>query len=134
MIRIVIAFVLFAHGVGHSLGLLQMFKVATVNPAWNGESWLLTHTVGPTVTEVVGLAVWAGAIVGFSVLAAIVLGWLPVAWFAPVAIAAAFLSIAGVLLFPVAFPTFSTLGSLAVDAAVLVAIAWYHWVPTELAA
>jgi hypothetical protein len=27
-----------AHGIGHGMGLLQLFKVATVNPQWHGDS------------------------------------------------------------------------------------------------
>jgi hypothetical protein len=31
MLKIVIALVLLAHGIGHSMGLVQLFKVATVH-------------------------------------------------------------------------------------------------------
>jgi hypothetical protein len=41
---------------------------------------------------------------------------------------------AGLFLFPVAFPVFSTLGALAANVAVLVAVLWYQWAPTDLAA
>ena len=83
MLKTVIAVVLLAHGIGHSMGMLQMLKVATVNPSWNGDSWLLTGAVGTTVTQVVGVVLWVAAIVGFAALAASVMGWLPVAWFQP---------------------------------------------------
>ena len=43
-------------------------------------------------------------------------------------------SLAGVLFFPVAFPTFSTIGAVAVDVAVLVATLWFHWTPADLSA
>ena len=132
MLKIVIALILFAHGVGHSLGLLQVFKVASVNPAWNGDSWLLTGVLGPTATQAVGAILWAAAMVGFVALAAIVLGWLPESWWAPLAIGASVASLAGLLLFPIAFPTFSSIGAFAVDAAVLVAVLVFHWVPNEL--
>jgi hypothetical protein len=46
MLKLVAAVVLLAHGIGHSLGLLQLFKVATVNPEWHGDSWLLTGLAG----------------------------------------------------------------------------------------
>ena len=42
MFTFTIALVLLAHGIGHSMGLLQIFNVASVNPQWNGDSWLLT--------------------------------------------------------------------------------------------
>jgi hypothetical protein len=131
MLKIAIALVLFAHGIGHSMGLLQMFKVATVNPAWRGDSWLL-QPVGATATQLIGGLLWSAAIVLFAVLAATVLGWLPASWFAPIGLAASVASLAGVALFPIAFPTFSTIGAVIVDAAVIVAATWLHWAPSDL--
>jgi hypothetical protein len=133
MLKIVIALILFAHGVGHSIGLLQVFKVTSVNPAWNGESWLLTGVVGSTATQAVGATLWTTAMVGFVALAAVVLGWLPPSWWTPLAIVASVASLSGLVLFPVAFPTFSSIGAFVVDAAVLVAVLWFHWVPGEFA-
>ena len=129
MFKFVIALVLLGHGIGHSMGLLQIFKVASVNPQWNGDSWLLTGTLGATVTQVVGGVFWTAAIVGFAALAGSVVGWLPAAWFQPLAVGSSVISLAGLLLFPVAFPTFSTIGALAVDVAVLAATIWYGWLP-----
>jgi hypothetical protein len=129
--KVVIAIVLLAHGIGHSMGLLQVFKVAAVNPEWHGDSWLLTGPVGITATHVIGGVLWTGAIVGFAALAATVLGWLPAAWFPPLAIGSAVASLLGVLLFPIAFPVMSTIGALAVDVAVLGAAIWLHWLPTD---
>jgi hypothetical protein len=134
MLKIVIALVLLAHGIGHSIGLLQVFRVATVNPQWHGDSWLLTGPTGSTVTQLVGVVLWTVSIVGFTALAATVVGWLPAAWFTPLAIVSSIASLAGLLLFPVAFPTFSTIGALVVDVAVLVAAVWYHWLPSDMSA
>ncbi|HEX2883013.1 MAG TPA: hypothetical protein VHQ42_00420 [Candidatus Limnocylindria bacterium] len=134
MLKLIIALVLAAHGIGHSMGLLQVFKVATVSPSWNGDSWLLTGPVGPTGTHVVGVVVWSLAIAGFVALAAVVVGWLPEAWFAPVAIASSVVSLLGIVLFPAAFPVFSTIGAFAVNVAVLAAVLWFDWVPSDLAA
>jgi len=131
MLKVVVALVLLGHGIGHSMGLLQLFKVATVNPSWNGDSWILTGAVGTTVTQVVGSVLWITAIVGFAALAASVLGWLPVGWFQPLAIGSAVASLAGLLFFPIAFPPFSTVGALVVDVAVLTATTWYGWLPEE---
>lgn len=129
MFKVVIALVLLAHGIGHSMGLLQIFKVASVNPQWNGDSWILTGPLGVTATQVIGGVVWTAAIIGFAALAGTVVGWLPAAWFQPLAIGSSVVSLAGLLLFPVAFPTFSTIGALAVDLAVLAATIWYGWLP-----
>jgi hypothetical protein len=131
MFKVVIAIVLLAHGIGHSLGLLQMLKVATVNPEWHGDSWLLTGPVGITATHLVGGVLWTAAIVGFAALAATVIGWLPAAWFPPLAIGSAAVSLVGVLLFPVAFPVTSTIGAVVIDVAVLGAAVWLRWLPTD---
>jgi hypothetical protein len=134
MLKVVVALILLAHGIGHTLGLLQIFKIATVNPAWNGESWLLTGVAGPTATQAIGAVLWAAALVGFVALGGVVLGWLPEPWWTPLAIAASVTSLAGLVLFPIAFPTVSSIGVLVVDAVVLVAVLWFHWVPSDLAA
>lgn len=134
MTKIVIAFVLLAHGIGHSMGLLQVFKITTVNPAWNGGSWLLDGLVGMTASQVVGSLLWVAAIAGFSAAAASVLGWLPQAWFAPLGIASSAVSLAGVLLFPNAFPFASTVGAVVIDVIVIVATLWYRWQPSSLGA
>jgi hypothetical protein len=133
MLKIVIALVLVAHGIGHSMGILGAFKVATVNPAWQGDSWILGDLV-PSASQTIGTALWALALVGFVMLGAIVMGWLPAAWWLPLAIASSVASLLGVLLFPIAFPAFSTLGAVAVDLAVLVATLWYGWTPSDLTA
>ncbi len=134
MLKLAIALVLAAHGVGHSMGILGAFKLAFVNPAWQGDSWILGDLVGPGPTQAIGTALWALAIVGFIMLGGVVLGWLPVAWWQPLAVASSVASLLGVALFPIAFPTFSTLGALAVDLGVLVAAIWYGWSPSDLTA
>jgi len=133
MLRMIIALVLVSHGIGHSMGLMQVFKIATVNPRWNGDSWLLTGPTGPTITNLVAVSVWILAIVGFAAAGAVTLGWLPGAWFAPLAIGSSIVSLAGLFFFPLAFPTFSTIGALAANVVVLVAVLWFDWVPSDLA-
>ncbi len=133
MPRIIIGLVLLAHGIGHSMGLLGLFKVATVNPAWNGDSWLLPATAGQMLPQVVGVVLWTVSMVGFIALAGVVFGWLPEDWWTRLAVLSSTASLAGVLFFPVAFPTFSTIGAVAVDIAVLVATLWFHWTPSDLA-
>jgi hypothetical protein len=63
--KVVIAAVLFAHGIGHVMGPLQVLKVAVINPTWTGESWMLTGVAGTTVSQVIGVVLWATALVGF---------------------------------------------------------------------
>jgi hypothetical protein len=125
----VIALILFAHGIGHSMGIVQTTGLATVNPAWNGESWLLSGSVGSTWANVVAVIVWTVAIVGFCAVAATVVGWLPATWFEPLAVVSAAVSLAGVVAFPTAFPTFSTIGAVVIDLGVLFAVIGLHWRP-----
>lgn len=131
--KFIIGLVLLAHGIGHSMGLLQVFKVATVNPQWHGDSWILTGLTGATATQAVGAVLWTAAIIGFTLLAGVVVGWLPESWWQPLAIGSSLVSLAGLLFFPLAFPVFSTIGALVVDVVVLGAVLWYHWTPGDLA-
>jgi hypothetical protein len=134
MVRILFTVVLLAHGIGHILGPLQVFKVATVNPAWAGDSWLLTGVTGQPLSQSIGVVLWTAALIGFAALAGVVVGWLPIAWWEPLAIGSSLVSLAAIVLFPVAFPTTSTVGAVAIDAAVLVAVLWFHWSPSQLPA
>jgi hypothetical protein len=134
VLRYLIALVLVAHGIGHTMGITQTLRMATVNPQWNGDSWLLTGIAGSTVTNAVGIALWTAAMVGFVLAAGVVVGWLPEDWWRPLAIGASLCSLAGILLFPTAFPTFSTIGALVVDGVVLGAVLWSQWAPSDLAA
>ena len=134
VLTIIVALVLLAHGIGHSMGILQVLKVVTINPAWDGRSWLLRGVAGRTLTQVIGVVLWAVALIGFVVLAGVVVGWLPEAWWGPLAIVSSIASLAGLALFPTAFPTFSSVGALVVDLAVLASVLWFDWVPSDLGA
>jgi hypothetical protein len=129
MFRIVIGLVLLGHGIGHSMGPLQVFKVATVNPLWDGDSWILGRVVGPSAVQGLGVVLWTVALIGFVVAAAVFMGWLPMGWWQPVAVGSSVASLIGLVLFPAAFPVFSTIGAAAVDVAVLVAVLGFHWLP-----
>ena len=74
MMRFVIALVLMAHGIGHSIGIMQSLRIATINPDWNGDSWLISGFAGTSVTQAVGVVVWTVALVGFLLAAAVVVG------------------------------------------------------------
>lgn len=78
MPKLVIALVLLGHGIGHSMGILQVLRLATV----------LSSAA----------------------------------------------SLVGIAFFPTAFPLFSTIGALVIDIAVLAAVLWYQWVPSDLTA
>jgi hypothetical protein len=132
MLKLVVALVLLAHGIGHSMGPLQVFKVATVNPAWGGDSWLLSGATGTSAAQAIGVVLWIASLIGFTALAMVVVGWLPEGLWMPLAVGSSVASLLGLLFFPIAFPAFSTLGAIAVDAAVLAAVLWYHWTPSDL--
>jgi hypothetical protein len=134
MLKILIALVLFAHGVGHIIGPLQVSRAAVTNPSWDGQSWLLSSVTGTSLAQAVGVVLWLAAMIGFIALAAIVMGWLPQTWWVPLAIVSSVVSLAAIALFPSAFPTTSTIGAVVVDAAVLIAVLWFHWVPADVAA
>jgi len=134
MLRYGIALVLLAHGIGHSIGIIQALKLATINPEWHGDSWLLSGAGGTTLTNVVGIVLWSAALGGFVLAAGVVLGWLPAEWWRPLAIGASLCSLAGILLFPAAFPITSTVGALVVDLIVLGAVLLAEWAPSDLAA
>ena len=51
VLKIIVALVLFAHGIGHVMGPLQVFRVATINPAWSGGSWIRWRGRGPIAIE-----------------------------------------------------------------------------------
>jgi hypothetical protein len=133
MVKILVAVVLFAHGIGHVLGPLQVFKVTAANPTWNGDSWLLTGVTGQTVSNVIGLVLWVGAMVGFVAASAVVMGWLPASWWVPLAVVSSVVSLVAIVLFPTAFPMTSTVGAVVVDVAVLVAVLGLKWTPSALA-
>jgi hypothetical protein len=83
---------------------------------------------------VVGIVLWSAALAGFVLAAGVVVGWLPAEWWRPLAIGASLCSLAGILLFPAAFPITSTVGALVVDLIVLGGVLLADWAPSDLAA
>ena len=134
MVKILIAVVLFAHGIGHVLGPLQVFKVTAASPTWNGDSWLLSGVTGQTVSNVIGLALWVVAMIGFVAASAVVMGWLPASWWVPLAVVSSVVSLVAIALFPNAFPMTSTIAAAVVDVVVLAAVVVFKWAPTALPA
>jgi hypothetical protein len=131
MVNLIVAVVLFAHGVGHVMAPMQIARIATVNPDWGGDSWLLTGPMGSTLTHAVAIVLWLLALVGFVLLAGVVLGWLPSSWWVPLAIGSSVVSLVAIVLFPQAMPAASVVGAVAVDVAVLVAVTWLQWSPSS---
>ncbi|MFN2191005.1 MAG: hypothetical protein ACK2UG_01505 [Candidatus Promineifilaceae bacterium] len=126
-----IAIVFFIHGIGHIMCILPALGL-DASPTWNSYSWLLTNLIGQKAANVVGIIIWLAAIVGFLLAALALLGWgVPYAWWRPLAVVSAVISLIGVILFWNAFASwFNKAGAITVDLAVLVGLLVLHW-PAE---
>ena len=129
--RIVIAVALIAHGFGCSMRMFGVSRIVKVNPTWQCASWIPTRLAGQPPAHL-GVSLWVIAVIGVA-LGAMALGWPPETCWRPLAIVSSIASFAGLVLFPIAFPVCSSIGALAVDAAVVIAMLWYGWGPGSLA-
>lgn len=113
-----------AHGAGHTLGWMPALGVARFEGV-SSQSWLLTGILGDAPTRMAAGALFLVPMVGFVVAAA---GFfLGEPWWRPLAVASAAISLAGTALFPQAFSTGSTVGSVAVNLVVLYGILVAGW-------
>lgn len=132
-LRIIIAGLLFVHGIGHVMGILPALQMADVK-GWNSHSWLLTPILGETVSRILSIVLFGAAIVGFVASALALLGWLvPHDWWRTLAIVFAVVSILTIVLYWNAFVAFfpNKVGALGVDIAILVCLLWLNW-PSEV--
>ena len=124
ILRVVLAIVLVAHGIGHVLFLGPALRVA----AWadqSGGSWLLSPTLGDGGAHAAGALVWAAATVLFVLAGAGLL--LAMEWWRPIAVLAAVVSLLGIVLFWNGILTASALPALIVDVALIVGLVIAHW-------
>lgn len=131
-LRLIIALVLFVHGIGHVMGIMPMVGLSTIE-TWNARSWLLTSLLGDTITRVIGFILFAAAMIGFIGAALGLMDWLvPHEWWRMLATISAMISLVAIALFWNAFVTFfpNKLGAIAVNAAVLIGLLIAGW-PTE---
>lgn len=124
IVKVVVAGVLGAHGIGHVLGWMPALGVARF-AGTSGESWLLGGLVGDGGSRLVAAGLFLVPTVGFLAAAAGLL--LGQSWWRPVAVTSAAVSLAGTALFPGAFTTGSTVGSVAVNLAVIYGIVVAAW-------
>lgn len=124
IVKLVVAGVLGAHGIGHVLGWLPALGLASFEGV-SGHSWLLTGTVGDGGARLAAGLLFLVPTVGFVAAAAGLLLGQP--WWRQVAVASAAVSLGATALFPQAFTTTSTIGSVAVDLAVLYGILIAGW-------
>jgi hypothetical protein len=132
MLQIIIALVLFVHGIGHVMGIMAMAGLSTIE-TWNARSWLLTGILGDTVSRVIGFLLFAVALIGFVGAALAVMDWLvPHEWWQTLVLFSSIVSLAAIALYWNAFVALfpNKIGVIAVDAAVLLGLLVFNW-PTE---
>lgn len=129
LLRLALAVVVLAHGIGHVLFLVPTVRLAS----WadqTGHSWLLTGSLGDGPTRAIAAVIWIAAIALFV---AGVVGFLTGAgWWPAVTIVGAIVSIVGIVAMWDGLAQPSAMLALAFDVVVLVALAWAHWPATEL--
>lgn len=128
MLNLVLAIAVLAHGIGHVLFLVPAAGIAN----WadqTGHSWLLTSAVGDGPARAVAAIVWGAATVLF--VAGVAGFWMSLDWWRPVTIAAAIVSIAGIVVFWDGIATSNAFLALAFDVVILIALLWLHWPATQ---
>lgn len=122
MLRIVIAIILGAHGLGHIIGIAGGWA----SSAWGGssESWLLSPVLGRSTGFVEGF-LWLLPAVGFVAAAGLLMAGIDL-W-RPLALASAVVSLVAIALFPQQLPLGSLVGAVAVDVALLVGLLIVGW-------
>jgi hypothetical protein len=127
----IIAIVFFIHGIGHIMCVMPALGL-DASPGWNSYSWLLSGLIGQPATNGAAILIWLAAIVGFLLAGLALLGWgVPHAWWRPLAVVSAVVSLIGVVLFWNAFATwFNKVGAITVDLAVLIGLLVLQW-PAE---
>jgi hypothetical protein len=131
-LRIIIAAVLFIHGIGHFMGVMPALRLVDVK-GWNSRSWLLTPLIGETASRILSILLFLAALVGFVAAALALVGWLvPHESWRMLAVVSAVISIVTIALFWNAFVSLipNKVGALGVDIAVLVGLLVLNW-PSE---
>ena len=134
IIRLVVAGVLFLHGLAH-VGPLAVYIWIRYRPGdstggWLvARSWLLPSLPATTATAIAS-AFWVLSLIGF--IGAALSFWgnlMPGEIWRQLAVASAIASILGIAVFFRTWPMFNTLAALGVNVAVLVTQLWLHWPP-----
>lgn len=126
LVKLLVGGVIGAHGVGHVLGWMPAWGIARFEGV-SSRSWLLTGAIGEGGSRLAAGVIFLVPTIGFVAAAAGLLTGQP--WWRQVAVGSAAASLAATALFPQAFATSSTVGSVAVNLGVLVAILVAGWGP-----
>ena len=124
MLKLVLAGVVLAHGVGHLLFLGPSLRVVD----WAGQtshSWLLTGTLGEGPARAIASAIWIATVVLF--VAGVGGFLLDSAWWRPMTVAGAVVSMLGMVLFWDGLATSNAAFALAFDIVLLVSLLVVHW-------
>lgn len=113
--------VLGAHGIGHVLGWLPAWGLASFQQV-SRKSWALDPVVGQRITESVAGVLYLVPTIGFLAAAGALATGQP--WWREVAMISAIGSLLASTLFPAALPPSSLVGATAVNLIVLGAAAW----------
>ncbi len=124
LVKVVAGCVLGAHGVGHVLGWLPAWGVASFEGV-SSRSWLLTDTVGDSVARLGAGVLFLVPMAGFLVAAVGLLTGQ--AWWRQAAVGSAAVSLLATALYPHAFTTGSTIGSVVVNVIVLYGMLVARW-------
>ena len=124
MVRVIAGIVIGAHGIGHVLGWMPALGLAQFQ-GLSTRSWLMSQPLGDAATRLVAGALFLAPMVGFVVAAGGLLTGQ--AWWRQAAVASAAVSLLATALYPGAFPTSSTIGSVVVNVVVLYAVLVARW-------
>ena len=124
VIRLVAAGVIGAHGIGHMLGWMPAWGIASFEGV-SSRSWLLTGAIGDGGARLAAGVLFLVPTIGFVAAAAGLLLGQP--WWRQAAVASAIVSLAATALFPQAFTTGSTAGSVAIDLLILYGLVVAGW-------
>lgn len=124
LIKLAVSGVLAAHGIGHALGWMPAMGIAAFEGV-SSRSWAVTGILGDNGARLLAGALFIVPMAGFLVAAAGLLTGQ--AWWRNVAVASAAISLLATALYPHAFTTGSTVGSVTVDVVVLYGILVGSW-------
>jgi hypothetical protein len=125
LLKLVVAGVAGAHGIGHVLGWMPAWGI-TKFEGLSSRSWLLSDALGDGLTRALGGARWLAPTIGFVVAAG---GFFAdQSWWRPLATASAVASLVAIVLFWEALPAGSRIGAIAVNLAAIGAVAT-NWQP-----
>jgi hypothetical protein len=124
LITIAAGCVLGAHGIGHALGWMPALGLATFQGV-STRSWAVTAVIGDPAARIVAGVLFLAPMAGFLLAAGGLLTGQP--WWRQAAVASAALSLLATALYPQAFSTGATVGSVAVNLVVLYGILVAGW-------